>query len=90
MNDYVHIEEQIAELQKEGISQFYYTEDAELMQRAKDTMQSLLDVATLVSSRSHACGGRDCVGLYGIETGSLHKCQICREMAEALAKLRSE
>lgn len=53
--------------------------------------QKLLEKAiTLITSRSHFCGGRDCTGFIPPDAASLRQCEMCRDMAKVLAALKEQ
>ncbi len=72
----------------------YFRNEVELrgsvMYGALATMEGLNAVYALVVSYSHFCSGRDCVGLWVAETGSLSRCYRCSAMKHAIAAVQTQ
>lgn len=66
------------------------TSSAAMLMRQQELIESLrVEIEgwqKLFAGRSHACSGRDCVGLYQDETGSLHRCTYCDQVRHLLAE----
>ena len=77
------IREQIDAIRVYGL----HDEDA---RATADTMEAMLEVVEMVATRTHFCGGRDCVGYAGTDSGSQYQCHDCHSMAAKLAKLENQ
>ena len=49
-------------------------------QELESQQATITELRTFLFNRTHICGGRDCVGIYGEQTGSLHRCDDCSEL----------
>ncbi len=59
--------------------------DADALEQAQAENQKLQAVYELVSTHSHACSGRDCIGYrLPLDSATLHRCNYCNAMREAM------
>ena len=66
----------------------------DLLLTAKDALEAkdkriekLEQLTAMIASRSHICSGRDCVGMWIEETGSLLRCNTCEQFRIAIADM---
>ena len=81
------IHEQAAEIARLTVFENALDECIESRDVAYKRIEKLEQLTAMIASRSHICSGRDCVGMWIEETGSLLRCNTCEQFRIAIADM---